>query len=342
MRATTLCLALLGLVAGFARPAAAITPFSAGPTDMENDLDTYTPGQFTNDVLNDPTLDGLPPQGNANWPGGAYLAGGPPEFIPGEDWFDIRNTGVGALEEVPSGHSRNLGGVPVFAPDGSPHYAVLNFEAGDGPFGRTNRQISNPGGVFLGLRTGYYATTDLYVDPSIQYGGPDSVVDFWWTNAVNDIRTGTYMTESGITATVDPGALSWTFASTDGGGFLGTVPVGSWVGLEVEPVHELSDNSIHWQHRLYADGGTHNILIGQFTTLTPAFATGPGDFAFLGGPRYNWFTFPDPDNFDVANGGYLFVDNVGWGQAVPEPSSFVLAGFGALGLAYAARRRRRA
>lgn len=334
------CTALLGLSLSY-RPAWGVTPFSAGPSDMENDVDTYDPGQFQNDLWNDPNLDGLAPQGNANWPGNAYLAGGPPEFIVGDDWNDIRNgEGNGIIEEVPSGHSQNLGGVPVVAPDGSAHYAVLNFEPGGGPFARTNRQISNPtpSMPFLGMRTGYYATLDVYVDPSIPYAGNNGIPDWWWSNAVNSTVSGTYMTEAPILASVDPSGTTWSFYAGDGNVLLGTVPVGTWVGLEVEPVHKLDDNGLQWQHRLYADGGTHNTLLGSYTTISNAFNTGPGAFSELGGPRYNWFTYPD-QNFMVDNGGYLFVDNIGW-VAVPEPSAFMLSSLAALSAVMGSMRRR--
>ena len=54
----------------------------------------------------------------------------------------------------------------------------------------------------------------------------------------------------------------------------------------------------------------------------------------LAGPRSTRFTNVAP------NITHLFVDNGCWAGPVPEPSTMVLAGFGAVGLAVAASKRR--
>ena len=314
-------LALVGLLAGY-RPAWAITPFDPSidaSEDMEHDTDLYTPSD--NDPLNDLLLAGAPPGAGGASP----------------DWLETRTGGVGVIEEVPSG----FGGVAaplgsynghVPTPHSAGNFAIVQFESGDGPFGRTNRQVSSnpaPGGT--GGRTGYWANSDLWIDPTRPYGGPDGIPDFWWTNAVNAISTGSYMSESGITGTVDPGGLTWTIATTAGVPLV-VVPVGIWIGLEVEPKLRVSDGGLDFEHRVYADGGMHAVLIGSFTAAAPF--TGAGAFADLAGPRYNWYTFPGP------NIPYLYIDNGCW-AAVPEPSSIALLGMGAVGMVVACRRRRR-
>ena len=326
-------LALVGLMASY-RPAWAVTPFDRdvdASEDMEHDSDTFTPSD--NDPLGDPAFGGLPPGAPPGHPGG------PPDFIVGHDWREVRTgDGAGVIEEVPSGFGGVLAPVGsynghVAAPHSAGNFAILQFDGGDGPYHLGNRQVSSnpvPGGT--GGRTGFWATSDLYIDPTRPYGGADGIPDFWWTNAVNAISSGSYMSESGMTGTVDPAGTTWSIHTT-AGVLLAVVPVGDWIGLEVEPKLRVSDGGLDFEHRVYSDGGSHAIPIATFTA--PAPFTGPGAFADMAGPRYNWYTF------NQANIPYLYVDNVGW-TAVPEPGTIVMAGFGAVGLVIAARRRRRA
>jgi hypothetical protein len=308
---------------GFSTRAFATSPFTAGIDQYENmeaDVDTYTP--TNTDPLNDPNLDGLPPGvgvGDAGLPNGS----------PGEDWGEIRNGGgSGVIEEVPNGF---LG---TNAPDGSAHFAIAQFEGADGPFGRVNRDRFTPIASFPG--GSYSATADIYVDPSRPYGGNDGVPDFWMTNAINgDATSGIpngYATESGITGTVDPSGTTWSIATTNGLP-LGVVPVGSWIGYEMQVIPSVANpGQVAFLHKLYADGGSHSVLIGS--TIVEDY-TGPAvlaTYAQITGPRYIWFTNAQ------ANMPYVIVDNVGW-VAVPEPASIGLLGLGAIG---ALARRRRA
>jgi hypothetical protein len=328
----------LTITAALAAPVWAITPFDRtvdASEDMEHDTDAYTPSDT--DPLNDPLLAGDTPGA------GPADLGGPPDFLAGQDWFDIRNGGVGVIEEVPSGFLGIAAPVGsynghVASPHSAGHFAIVQFEGGDGPFGRQNRQSSvNPAPGSTGGRTGYWATADIYIDPAIAYGGPDGIPDFWLTNAINGTpaspAAGSYLSESGITGTVDPLGTTWTIATTNGQ-FLGVVPVGSWIGWEMEPKASLLfPGLVTFEHRLYSDGGSHTTLIG--TTDHEDYLGGAlGGYADVSGPRYNWFTFPN------ANMTHVFADNVGW-TAVPEPSTTILAGIGALGMIGAYRRRRR-
>src|SRR5688500_9473570 len=111
-------------IAGYAH---AITPFdpSVDPSeDMEHDTDTYTP--TNTDPLNDPNLAGDTPGADPAHPGGA------PDFLAGQDWFDIRNGGVGVIEEVPTGfngvnapNGSYLGHLP--APHSAGNFAIVQF-----------------------------------------------------------------------------------------------------------------------------------------------------------------------------------------------------------------------
>jgi hypothetical protein len=303
---------------GFSTQAWAVTPFSGGldsSETMEADTDAYVPSN-TN-PLGDAGLAGDTPGAQAAHPGL------PPSTPAGQDWFDIRNGGVGVIEEVPAGFSGTS------APDGSAHFAIVQFEGGDGPFGRSQRHVdSKPvAGAYTGSRTGYWATTDLYIDPSRQADN-NGVPDFWFTNAVNAISTQTYFTESGMTGTVDPSGTTWTIATTAGTP-MAVVPVGTWVTMEIEPKQSATiPGGVDFEHRLY-DANT-GLPIGLFVTA-PEYTATVGGFADLAGPRYNWFTFPS----GVIN--HVLVDNVGW-EAVPEPASLSLLALGGLALG----RRRRA
>ena len=76
---------------------------------------------------------------------------------------------------------------------------------------------------------------------------------------------------------------------------------------------------------------THTVLLGTYA-LSPVFLN-PAS-SDVGGARYSWFTFFDP-NFDV-----LFVDNFKV-TSVPEPQSIVLLACGAVGLVAVGRRQAR-
>jgi hypothetical protein len=333
-RATSGVLALAAAV-GVSTQAWAITPFDASvdpSEDMEHDTDAYTPGgAFTFNPLGDPALAGDTPGAGPAHPGS------PPATAAGQDWFDIRNGGVGVIEEVPSGHGGVLSPIGSYlghaaTPHSAGNHAIVQFEGGDGPFGRVNRHVTTKpvAGAYTGSRTGYWATSDLYINPATAYGGADGIPDFWWTNAVNRSDTGTYFTESGFTGTVDPSGLSWTITTTAGGQPSVSVPVGSWIGLEVEPkVSATIPGGVDFEHRIYADGGTHAVLIYSHTL--PEYTGTVGGFGLLTGPRYNWYTFPGP------NVPYVLADNVGW-AAVPEPGALSVLGIGALALARRTRR----
>jgi hypothetical protein len=185
----------------------------------------------------------------------------------------------------------------VLAPDGSQHFAIVQFESGSGPYARTNRQIARPGR--------FWATSDLYIDPSLKPDN-DDIPDFWWTNAIFSIG-GKYLTEGGITARVNPKRTAWELYTTNSK-FLCSVPVGTWISLEVEPMERKADKGIDFEYRvLTAD---HSRVLASVTAL--AGFTSAGDWAKVGGPRYSWYTFAQP------NVPYLFVDNVGWTNIPPQ------------------------
>ena len=316
---------LVALCAFSVRVASATSPFTATRNDpnenMENDVDAYTPTDT--DPLNDPNLEGLPP-------GVGHPDAGLPYGSPGADWIELRTGGVGVIEEVPSGFA---GTAP--APDGSAHIAIVQFEGGDGPYGRSNRDRFN------GPTTGpapigpYWATTDLYVDGSIAYGGPDGMDDFSWINSFNSNVTNDFLSQSGLTGTVDPSGTTWTFRTTAGNALIGigAVAIGTWIGLETEPIPSVVfPGRVAFENRLMsADRLT---VLGYFIE-EDYLAGANGGYAELAGPRANWFTDAGP------NMTHLFVDNGCWAGPVPEPSTLVLASFGAVGLAAAAAGKRR-
>lgn len=321
-------LATLVAIGAFSvRTAFATSPYTIGldlNENMEGDLDTYTPTD--NDPLNDPNLAGLPPGATSADPGLPFGS-------PGEDWGEVRNgAGSGVIEEVPSGFNG------VATADGSGHFAIVQFDGGDGPFGRENRDRFNKQSTGYYGPNGYMATMDLYIDPSIPYGGPDGIPDFWWNAAVNGDATSaipnSYATEWSSQYTVNANG-TW-HIDLNGAGSI-DVAAGQWVGIEIEPVPS-TVNPGFIAARMRVTDGTHTNILLDVEVQDYTYPNVLANYSQLTGPRYTWYVFPDGDV------PYVYSDNVGWvgGRTldVPEPSTMILAGMGALGLVLVAKRRR--
>ena len=293
-RLTTSCSALF-IAACLVTSAKAQTWLEEFSSDLDPPLDQFEP-ETRNPAL-EPDLGGLPPAA----------------------WNDVRNGWSGVIEENLS----PVGDTLYPAPDPgalTPEYAVVQPQEGDGPYWSGTQAGFNP----LQHPTTITYNVDVYADPVLASNG-NGIADWWWTSAVSNVNDGTYLTESGITGTVDPGNATWTFAITGPGPAFVTVPVGQWYELEVEFL--TTGPNVVAVHNVW--DSTHTVLLGSYT-VSPVFLN-PAS-SDLGGPRYSWFTFIDP-NVDV-----LFVDNFKVG-AVPEPHSVVMLACGAVGLVAVGRRR---
>ena len=282
--------------------------------------------------FDEPAADGFEPE-TRNPLGEADLGGDPPyttyDFGASgtfQDWNDIRNGWVGVIEEnmSPVGDDPTYPGPDPGSPGltevHGPHpgtlpYAVVQHEGGTGPFWSATSFNDN----FTKLSY----NVDVWADPVVP-ALLDGLPDFWWTNAVA-ATGGSYITESGIAPTVNPGG-TWTFSTTSGVP-IATVAVGSWYEMEVSFVQG-ADGDLDAIHTLYDPTGT--IPLGS-VTLTSLFLTPVNQTM---GPSYSWFTFFTP-NMDV-----IFIDDFRV-EGVPEPSTIAMFGVGAVGMIVVARRRRR-
>ena len=269
----------------------------------------------TRDPLGEADFGGVPPVT-------VYDGGAGGTFI---DWNDIRNGWTGVIEEnmspagddpsYPPTDPGSAGSTVAHGPHpGTLPYAVVQPEGGTGPYwSPTGFDDTCPELCF---------NVDVWADPVIAPNA-NGVPDFWWTNAVA-ATGGSYITESGLTAEAVGGA--WLFATTSGVP-IAVVPVGAWYEMEVCFVQGV-DGTLDAIHTLYDASGT--IPLGS-VTLTTLFLDPVNQTM---GPSYSWFTLFE-GNVDV-----IFVDDFRV-ECVPEPSTMLLAGFGAVGLIVAARRRRR-
>jgi hypothetical protein len=183
---------------------------------FSHDVDFYTPSN--RNPLNDFFLDG--------------------EVPPIRGWEDIRNGGVGVVEEVPSGFQ----GIPASVGN---HFGILQFESGNGGSGNPARQqapLANAWTYQVDLYTdGVYAPT-MGVGAGGHGNGSNGVPDFWWTSAVQDNRGGAefgnYLTESGFTGEIlqtGPGAPRvWRMTTTAGGQPFIDLPINNWFTFELE------------------------------------------------------------------------------------------------------------
>ena len=228
--------------------------------------------------------------------------------LPPVDWNDIRNGWVGVVEEEAVIDALKPGPDPGAA---TVEYGIVQHEAGTGPYWSPTSFDDNP---TLTL------SVDVYADPVIVTNGASP--DFWWTSAVGP--GGGYATESGFTA--DAGIGTWLF-STTGGIPIATVAVGAWYEMDITYTQGI-DGTLDATHTLYDATGI--IPLGSVTVTTLFLDPVNTPIA----PSYSWFTFFG------SNVDSIFIDDfhvVG----VPEPSTFIMGGLGAVGMVFAAARRRR-
>lgn len=236
---------------------------------------------------------------------------GEPDFggVPPTDWNDVRNGWLGVNEEnLILGDAGYPGADPGAA---TVPYGVIQNDAGSSTYWSPSSWATGQTSVTFSI--------DIYADPVIAPNGVSP--DMWWTNAVGP----GYITETGMT--FDAGAGAWLFQTTAGAP-VALVPTGLWYEMEIIIGPGL-DGDLDATHNLW--DATHSVLLGS--SYAPTLFLNPVNQPIV--PSYSWFT-----NF-LPNVDVVFVDDF-MVTSVPEPGTMLLAGFGAVGLVIAARRRRRA
>ena len=297
---------------------------SAGYPEIESfddDVDVYTPN---------PNPDYNPFGWSEEPDGDSSLDYGPPE---GYAWRELRTGGggggnqggAGVIEEVPNG----------FAGVASPHgdnFGVIYFEGANGPMGEPSFQRPK-------LEETWSFQCDVYTDPSYEptlgvgggghLNGSNGIPEFWWTSAVQDVRGagdyGNYLTESGFTAEILQASVSsprfWRFTTTEGGNPVVDIPVETWVTMETfyhaDAAHP---DKLGITNRLWSIDRTEMLYSHtlEYTVGGPDHVFLEPDYAWLGGPLYTWFVYPD------ANLRRLFVDEVGVGPQIELVPGFIL------------------
>ena len=260
--------------------------------EFDNDLDTYNPTQA---MTFDPGLDGLPPDGPNNTSG-----------FP--DWWDVRSGFAGLVEEIPSGYIGD-GWFPGLQASSGNNLAVIGQEGGHSVYNYSGYQTTFPGN--------YSYQVDVYADPAVPVSSPSAVdgsngiVDFWWTNGVTN--TGTYMTESGMTAEVRQASPSdpkrWRFTTTAGGNTHVDVAVGFWYTMETV-VEDDGTGLLQFTHKLWNQDHTQNLWTYTIPPNEVYAHPGAGWPIATGAPNYSWYPYWD------TNLERLFIDKAGTGWAI--------------------------
>lgn len=236
-------------------------------------------------------------------------------FESGSDQGEFYNNG-GTVNVVASGTNS------IPASGGSSYYAQIqpgapnSYGTGlkDGPYAHIGASQAYPSGA----GSQYSIFTDIYAASTTASSG-----SLWWTNGVNNVNTGDYLTETGFNIT--PGSSTWNFTTTAGGNPSIDLATGNWYTMEVT-----------------FDGSGTNVMAtldifnqGDRTSGTPLYSFTQSSLfqnplsSLLGGPRYSWFTVWNNNAI-----GSLAIDNIGSAglTAVPEPSNLVMAACGAFSL----------
>jgi hypothetical protein len=252
-------------------------------------------------------------------------------FEPGDpgtrDFYDSTTNTQGAdITIVPNGG----GALHLTAPSGT-HYAEITnvddtYQAGYGESVYTDygAQATGNGVVPNGP---FYESTAYYINTSWAAASPDNnYVGFW-------IDT---------TPSTDPGYLDETnFRIVDTGS--GSIGV-QLVGLNGIGSATITSSGWYTFETTFENDGSGNVL--NIMSVTDSLGNLIGSYASdsslpysdLTGTNYGDWTTVWQDGF--AN-DVLGIDNVEVGTLVPEPTSFVLFGIGAVGVCLAVRRRRR-
>lgn len=238
-----------------------------------------------------------------------------------DGWFDEDNGWAGDIERVSTGP----GGIT--SSSGSFHATAIQTDVTGigltGPFSNFSGLNSNtnwPGGITV--------STDIYLDTSWDAGE-----GFDYSTAISD-SSGNHLRDFifHVTKDTSPGGLGLLVGGSNNTTFDPR--------LDLKTINHFEVTSSGWytfQHVFREESGD---LVGDLILRNDAgdllfteTRTNGDSIATTGGARYSWLT-----NIDIVGG--IALDNHSL-SAVPEPSSVVLFGFGALGLLAYARQRKR-